>query len=157
MNLNEQLKSILGSQIMCINIYTSLAKSQVNFFITESNARLDFSLPLILTYIWQEITFVWNPIHFGFLCIHINTHIQTCTTCVHVCIHIGILMARSFRSRENVFLILSASLSNFIALSHSRLSLERGVYIKLTSKYVKSRTIVKQKPKINKKQSTKPI
>lgn len=72
---------------------------------------------------------------------------------VHACIHICKLMARSLRSRENVFLILSASLSNFIALTHSRLSLERGVYIQLTSKYVKSRTIVKQKPKINKAQN----
>ena len=52
MNLNEQLKSILGSQIMCINICTSLAKSQVNCFITKGNARFDFSFPWILTYIF---------------------------------------------------------------------------------------------------------
>lgn len=49
-NLNEQLKSILGSQIMCINIYTSLAQSQVNSFITKRNAGLDFSFPLVLIY-----------------------------------------------------------------------------------------------------------
>lgn len=74
MNLNEQLKSILGSQIICINICTSLAKSHVNCFITKGNARFDFSFPWILTYIWLKITFVWNPNYFCFLCINTHTH-----------------------------------------------------------------------------------
>lgn len=52
---------------------------------------------------------------------------------------------------KNVFFLLSASLSNFAALWHRRLFLEGGVYINITSKYAKSRIIVKQ----NKQQSTK--
>lgn len=136
MNLNEQLKSVLGSQIMTINIYTSLAKSQVNFFITKSNARLDFSFPLISTYIspiWLEITFVWSLTHFCFLYIHTHKHTYThihvlmCTIHVHVYTHIHIHGKKpQYKDdqvkifyigwEKNVSLVLSISLPNFIAL-----------------------------------------
>lgn len=109
-NLNEQLKSILGSQIICINICTSLAKSHMNCFVTKGNARFDFSFPWILTYTWLKITFVWNPIYFCFLCINTHTHTQTYII-MYICVYIRIciLMARSFKSRQNVFLVLSTS------------------------------------------------
>lgn len=78
MNFNEHLKSILGSQIMCINIYTSLASAQRNSFIAKSNAKLDFSFPLVFIYIlhiWLKITCLKpNPL---LLSVYTYTHTHT--------------------------------------------------------------------------------
>ena len=154
-NLNEQLKSILGSQIICINICTSLAKSHMNCFITKGNARFDFSFPWILTYTWLKITFVWNPIYFCFLCINTHTHTHTdIHHYVHMCIYTH--MHTHGKKLQVKTKCVPCSL-NFTALSHWWLSLERGVHIKLTNKYVKSRIIVKQNPKIKNKAHTHKI
>lgn len=100
MNFNEHLKSILGSQIMCINIYTSLASAQRNSFIAKSNAKLDFSFPLVFIYIlhiWLKITclkpiplllsaytYTHTHIHADIRA-YIYTRVQTSTwTCVYL-------------------------------------------------------------------------
>lgn len=120
-------------------------------FITKGNARFDFSFPWILTYMLSENNFCLK-LNLLLLSVYTRTHTYIIMyMCIYI--HTCILMTRSFRSRQNVFLVplsFSFQLHSFITL----MALERGVYIKLTNKYVKSRIIVKQKPKIKIKHKT---
>lgn len=113
MNFNEHLKSILGSQIMCINIYTSLASAQRNSFIARSNAKLDFSFPLVFIYIlhiWLKITCLKpNPLLLSaYTYTHTHTYKQTYDRIFilayrhlhgHVCIYTYIFTARSLSAK----------------------------------------------------------
>lgn len=82
-------KSILGSQIMCINTYTALAQSQVNVFITKSNARLDFSFPLKLTCTFGRKWLLLETQSTSAFCVYTETQtdIHHAWTCVYTSTH----------------------------------------------------------------------
>lgn len=141
---------------MCINIYTSLASAQRSSFIAKSNAKLDFSFPLVFIYIlhiWLEITCLKpNPLLLSvYTYMHtliqadtracIYTRVQT-STCMCVYIHIHIhgkkppckdYQTRIFSTgwEKSMSPVLLPSLYQFTASQYCRLSLEGGLYINL--------------------------